>query len=118
MKSFSGRGLLAVVFLALLAAPAATRAGANPPAVTLSPGMTAEEIVKQIGRPAAVEPLPNTDGKAERWTYRKRVPAKTPASPDAKPGLTRTYAVLTLLIIEDKLVVARETTEEKTADGK
>ena len=81
------------------------------PAVTLEPGMSAAQIVKLLGKPTEVTVINNTNGKAENWIYRK--PAATKAGTPAT-----SYQVLTLLIIEEKLVVARQTTEAMPAAGK
>ncbi len=81
------------------------------PAVTLEPGMAAAQIVKLLGKPTEVTVIDHTNGKAESWIYRKPAAAKAGAP-------ATTYQVLTLLIIEEKLVVARQTTEAIPAAGK
>jgi len=81
------------------------------PAVTLAPGMPAEQIVKLLGKPTEVSIIEHTGGKAENWIYRKPVAAKA-------GGPTTGYQVLTLLVIEGKLVIARQSTEELPAAGK
>jgi hypothetical protein len=112
MKIPSRRLLLAAVGLALLPGSVAARAETTPPAVTLAPDMSAEEILKLLGQPTEKNPIPNTDGKGERWVYRQRV------TPAVKPAKTETYQVLTLLMINGKLVIARQTSEEKPVAGK
>ena len=81
------------------------------PAVTLEPGMPAAQILKLLGKPTEVTVIEHTGGKAENWVYRKPVAAK-PSGP------TTGFQVLTLLVIEGKLVIARQTTEETPAAGK
>lgn len=64
--------------LCLTAVPATVHADQDAPGVNAPPavkvltlGMTAEEVRKQLGRPAAVKPMKAPEGKAEVWTYRR-----------------------------------------------
>ena len=116
MQEFIRRHLPAAVAVLLLAtaagAPAETGPAAGPaapPAVKLDKGMTAAQIIRSLGQPVELLPIPNTDGKAERWIYRWTVGPKSTA---------RSVQVLTLLMINGELVVAQQTVEPKAAEGK
>ena len=47
-----------------------TATSAKPPRV-IAKGMEAEEIIRRIGKPTEVNPMPSPDGKAEVWIYRR-----------------------------------------------
>jgi len=116
------------------------QAATKPQKPTLTKGMTAEEIVKLIGKPVEVKPMKlpeGSTGKAEVWIYRREagtrsvpVPSGTrevpgfvnPALTDAAQHTTEivyTNKIITieqvtsLLMFDDKLIVARQYQEQR-----
>jgi len=107
----------------------------------LDKGMSASEVIKLIGEPASIAPLKTDAGKAEKWTYRQltddRVTQEATSVANeaafigtggqgandlgSRPTLhftlkhTKTYRVTALLMIDDKLVVARQWTEQRVS---
>ncbi|HEU5080578.1 MAG TPA: hypothetical protein VFT72_15305 [Opitutaceae bacterium] len=105
---------------------------------TLQKGMLADDIIKQIGRPAEVKPMDAPEGKAEMWTYRrvvrqrveqkatkvKMVPAFKGINGDGSANIGDTpdldyqlehitdYQMTALLIVDGKLVMARQWMEQ------
>lgn len=103
-------------------------------AQALEMGMTAEQVVEVVGRPHQVKPMPNTDGKAEVWTYRRvagrsvsQVAANTREVPafvggnsqelgtrmeiDYRPVQRTKYQITALLLYEGRLTSAKQWTE-------
>jgi hypothetical protein len=104
---------------------------------TLNPGMSAESIVKQIGRPVEITPIKVAEGQAEIWIYRRQLARETrhtPTSTQPIPAFVgvggdggaiigttsasvysieniTTYQVTSLLMFEGKLRVAKQTKE-------
>jgi hypothetical protein len=99
----------------------------------LEKGMTAEAIIQSIGKPASVSLMKSPEGKAETWIYRRLVDQQTFQSADSQttvptfigmaadgPMLAnsvipvyrmkhrKTYQVTSLLMFEDKLVLAKQ----------
>lgn len=121
------------------AAPAAAGANAAKPAKpALEKGMTAEQVIKLIGKPTEIRPISVEDaggGKAERWVYRRdggtriiqvpigtrEVPAFVGMVQEANqqhrseviygPKTIRIFNVTSLLMVNDQLVLARQTQE-------
>ena len=113
---------------------------ATPGKPALDKGMTGEEIVALIGKPAEVKPMTVGDGKAEVWTYRRlvrtdvrqvatqmeSVPIEAGVSREGKMYETsvqqpvyklehiQVYQVTALLMFEGKLVRAKQW-QEKTS---
>lgn len=62
------------------APPPTAPSAALDPAVNsraIAKGMTADEVVRRIGKPAEVRPLSSSDGHAEIWVYRRNAGQKT-----------------------------------------
>lgn len=102
----------------------------------LEKGMSEEEIVRLIGKPASVEAMAAPQGKAEKWTYRRVVgrnmvqsginqgmaPAFTGPTMGEELGKVAvleyrlksvtTYQVTSLLMFDGKLVVAKQWKEQ------
>jgi hypothetical protein len=123
------------------AAPAAPAAGAKPgkpskPA--LEKGMTGEQVIKLIGKPTEIQAMPVAEGstdKAETWIYRRdggtrtvQVPIGTRQVPGFVginqelsqqhrteviygPKTIRIFNVTSLLMFNDKLILARQSQE-------
>lgn len=121
-------------------APPAKATGEKPPAAkrALEKGMPAEEIIKLIGKPAEIKPMPVPEGgtgKAEMWIYRRsggtrsiQVPVGTRQVPGFVginqelsaqhrteviygPKTIRIFNVTSLLMFNDQLVLARQSQE-------
>jgi hypothetical protein len=117
-------------------APGAKPAKASRPA--LEKGMTAEQVLKLIGKPSEIKPMPVPEGgtgKAEMWIYRRdggtrtvQVPIGTrqvpgfvginqPLSEQHRteviygPKTIKIYQVTSLLMFNDTLMLARQTQE-------
>jgi len=117
-------------------------AATKTPKRSLHQGMTADEVIAIVGKPDKVAPMKTPDGKAEIWTYRRQVGTTTmqvpshelnagyhdrpSAATDSQPlgfvnrpsmayalETTTTYQVTSLLMYEDKLVVAKQWTEQE-----
>lgn len=125
---------LALVALSLWAekAPAPTKP-------VLDKGMAAADIIKQAGKPLDVVPIESPEGKAEKWLYRRKLKETTSSAaiapnapsmmssqmpndanssfqihvPVAQYRLQRVtiYQVTALLMINDRLEVAKQWTE-------
>lgn len=121
--------------------PAGEAAPASHPAKrALQKGMTADEIVALIGKPDKIEPMKTAEGKAEAWTYRRKIDTMVTQVPThtiditafngmpsagslsgtvQTPTLaysmetTTTYQVTSLLIYDGKLVVAKQWRERE-----
>jgi hypothetical protein len=121
-------------------APAAS-APQKKPASVLEKGMTEAQIIAAIGRPAEIKPMKFPEGsehKAETWVYRRstgtrqvQVATGTRSVPtfggmgtgNDSTGSTQeiiyttkhitTYSVTWLLMIDGKLELARQTTEQE-----
>ncbi len=103
----------------------------------LHPGMTADEIIKLIGKPQDVKTIATPAGKGEAWTYRRiakqwteRAPVTTEMVPTfAGSGLggdgirdmavpayrterITVYQVTSLLLVDGKMVTARQWPEK------
>lgn len=146
MKTLSTSARITALALAgLLASPLAHAASSDksptPPASSasraLNPGMSAEAIVKQIGRPVEITPIKVAEGQAEIWIYRRQLARETrhtPTSTQSVPAFVgvsggggaviasrpsavysienvTTYQVTSLLMFEGKLRVAKQTQE-------
>jgi len=70
---------------AAAAAPAAASVGSRSLPV-LKVGATADEIVRLVGKPLAVEAMPSKEGKAETWTYRRLLDEETTQVAEAPRG--------------------------------
>lgn len=104
----------------------------------LEQGMSAEEIVKAIGRPNAVQPMRKSEGRAEVWVYRRvidrtsmqvqtgvrEVPAFVGPSSGTSMGMVtepvwgmehRTVYQLTRLLLFDGKLVSWTQTREVTS---
>jgi hypothetical protein len=107
----------------------------------LEKGMTGDQVVALIGKPATVEKIKDSDAKAEKWTYRRAVAhhvqqeATTVINEDAFIGTaggnnntlgtrpviqyglkhTDTYRVTALLMVDNKLVLARQWNEQRVS---
>ncbi|HEY4302655.1 MAG TPA: hypothetical protein VGM73_17420 [Candidatus Didemnitutus sp.] len=119
-------------------------APARPGAVKreLEKGMTAGQIVALIGKPESIEKMKAGDAKAEKWIYRRDLghrvepDATTVVNEETFVGIggnsnmigTRpvmqysmkqidTYRVTALLMVNDKLVVAKQWNEQKVSYG-
>ena len=132
--------------VALLACAAATAVAADqsPRAKPiLEKGMTAAAIIQSVGKPAEIEVLSSSEGKAEKWIYRRKlgqtvhqtantqtfIPAMTGVQgggpvvgeavvPEYRLKYVSAYQVTALLMINDQLHLGRQWTEreEKFAD--
>ena len=155
MKRFHAIALFVLPFgfgSVLLAYPAPAKPG-TPPAVSndvttptakspakpaLAKGMTAEEVIKAVGKPVEIKPIESKDGKAETWIYRRKagfafinVPAGTREVPvftgvgttgnDRVQNQTEiiytqkrvtVYQVTSLLMFNDRLVLAKQSKEQ------
>jgi hypothetical protein len=122
------------------ALPGSARPAADPaksPRRMLEKGMPGETIIQLIGRPVEIAPLVHDEVIAEKWTYRRLVDERTvqEAATDytipAFIGFTasgpeigtatqlgfhlkhvKTYQVTSLLMVDGKLVVAKQWREE------
>ncbi|HVU17063.1 MAG TPA: hypothetical protein VHD32_09055 [Candidatus Didemnitutus sp.] len=107
----------------------------------LEKGMTGDQVVALIGKPATVEKMKTDEPKAEKWIYRRATAhrveqqAMTVANEDAFIGTggannntlgTRpviqyglkhidTYRVTALLMVDNKLVVAKQWNEQRVS---
>lgn len=116
-------------------APVASHVKAAKP--VLEKGMAAETIVRLIGKPQEVAPLSPAESKAEKWTYRRRVSERTTQEAatthtipaylgftsggpsigtteilDFRLKHTTTSQVTSLLLIDGKLVLAKQWQEQ------
>jgi hypothetical protein len=105
----------------------------------LDKGMSASDVIKLIGKPAAVENLKTDELKAEKWTYRQLVGHRvvqeatnvinesafigtggqgantqgTRATLQYTLKHIKSYRMTALLMVNDKLVVARQWNEQQ-----
>ncbi|ATC65076.1 hypothetical protein CMV30_14540 [Nibricoccus aquaticus] len=144
MKTLSTSARLIAVALAGLVVSSvahAASADSSPAASsnrTLNPGMSAEAIVKQIGRPLGITPIKVAEGQAEIWIYHRQLARETrhtSTSTQAVPAFVgvggtggavigttstavysieniTTYQVTSLLMFEGKLRVAKQSQEQ------
>ncbi len=138
--------LIAVALAGLLASSVAQAASTDSTAIapasvanrTLNPGMSAEAIVKQIGRPLEITPIKVAEGQAEIWIYRRQLARETRHTPTSSQSIPAfvgisgntgavigttstavysienitTYQVTSLLMFEGKLRVAKQSQEQ------
>ncbi len=120
-------------------APAAQKAGQKPARQPLEKGMTAEQILALIGKPAEVKPIEapkGLQGPAEIWVYRRTMGTQTVQYPTGERdvpvyggiGADQTmktrkeliytlkhvtvYRVTSLLMVDGRLVLARQSQEQ------
>lgn len=132
----------ALTVLALCALPALRLAAADATPTgkpVLELGMDGATVIQLYGRPAEIQPMKNTDGKAEKWIYRRKAREYTtqtasgvtmiPAfigntgtgSPmiadtpilDFKVKFVTVYQVTALLMVEGKLTVGKQWLEQE-----
>lgn len=140
MLACCGLVLLSAASPAVAEQPGGDTKAAKPAKPALEKGMSAEAIIKLIGKPAEVKPIPVPEGetgKAETWIYRRDlgtrsihvpigtrevpafagigVPESRQVSREIIYGMktVRIYQVTSLLMFDGKLVVASQT-QEKT----
>lgn len=109
----------------------------------LEKGMTADAIVQAVGKPDRIQPLQTSDGKAEKWIYRRKtgqtvsqtantqgfIPAMTGVDgggvkvgtalvPTYRLKYISDYQVTALLMVNDQLQLGKQWTEsdERFAD--
>lgn len=103
------------------------------PKRALERGMSAEEIIQTVGKPASIAAIASQEGKAETWTYRRLLDTRVYQSADGQTSVPafigmsatgpmigeafapayrlkhrRTYQVTSLLMFDGKLVVAKQ----------
>ncbi|HVU25134.1 MAG TPA: hypothetical protein VHE13_13490 [Opitutus sp.] len=117
--------------------PADAEQGTTKAKPTLAKGMTADEVLKAVGKPAEVKPMKTETGKAEEWIYRRELGKRVVrvASGEREvpvfdgmglgSGAMKTrheiiytskhvtvYQVTTLLMFDGKLILANQKVEQ------
>jgi hypothetical protein len=117
------------------APPAEKKAKEKKEKKPLAKGMTAEEVMQIVGKPAEVKAVESPEGNGEMWLYRRvakrdttqvatsviDVPVFSPMSPNLEGTMKEVvystqnvtyYQVTALLMVEGKLVYAKQWVEK------
>ena len=67
--------------------------------IALVPGMTATELITQLGEPNEIAPYASTSSSAEHWTYRHELTHET-ATPGLQPSAPSEPQAIRVQVIE------------------
>lgn len=88
--------------------------------IALVPGMTARQLVAELGDPNEIAPYASTASRAEHWTYRRKITAETtpPGLPAPAPAGASSirFQVIELMLFNGVLIAGKHFIEVRNAE--